>query len=201
MLSLALALVVAQTPPPLAPAEGAPAPAPSGEVMRASSNEPPEVQAFATFLDRHLLSFDLDQTTGVTGLKVRQRERLFALRDDDFAQAFKLVPDAFASAQKAHEAYRLANLFQIVGLSISGLSLALVVAAPLLVASGAYLPLLAAGLVGSLVALVLVLIAVPFSMTANTAFLNAVATYNKGLLDLRPVPVGEVPQGVSIPLP
>jgi hypothetical protein len=38
-------------------------------------------------------------------------------------------------------------------------------------------------------------------MTANTAFLNAVATYNKGLLDLRPVPVGEVPQGVSIPLP
>jgi hypothetical protein len=198
MLSLALALVVAQTPPPMTPADTAPPPAPSSEATRPPPNEPPEVQAFATFIDRHLLTFDLDQTTG---LKVRQRERLFALRDDDFAEAFTLVPDAFTSAQKAHEAYRLANLLQIIGLSVSGVSLAVVVAAPLLVAGGAFLPLLAAGLVGSLVALVLVVIAIPFSMTANTAFLNAVATYNKGLLDLRPVPVGQVPQGVSIPLP
>jgi hypothetical protein len=203
MLSLALMLLVSQTPPPMPSAQvGASlAQVPPAEVMRASPNEPPEVQAFATFLDRHLLSFDIDQTTG---LKVRQRERLFSLREDDFVEAFRLVPEAFASAQRAYEAFRLANIFQIVGLSISGLSLAVVVAAPLLVSGGAFLPLLAAGLVGSLVALVLVVIAVPFAITANNAFLSAVATYNKGLLDLRPVPVGgppQLPQGVSIPLP
>ncbi|MDX2010128.1 MAG: hypothetical protein SFW67_08060 [Myxococcaceae bacterium] len=203
MLSFALALVVSQTAPPIAPApEGATTTlVPSAEVMRPPPNEPPEVAAFASFLDKHLLTFDIDQTTG---LKVRQRERLFSLRDDDFADAFKLVPEAFTSAQKAHEAFRLANIFQIVGLSVSGLSLAVVVLAPLLISGGAFLPLLAAGLIGSLVALVLVVVAVPFAITANTAFMSAVASYNKGLLDLRPMPPGgpgAVPQGVQIPLP
>ncbi|MCU0700037.1 MAG: hypothetical protein MUC96_26310 [Myxococcaceae bacterium] len=202
ILSCALALVVSQTSPPLAPApDAATMLVPSTEVMRPPPNEPPEVAAFASFLDKHLLTFDVDQTTG---LKVRQRERLFSLRDDDFADAFRLVPEAFNSAQKAHDAFRLANIFQIVGLSISGLSLAVVVVAPLLISGSAFLPLLAAGLVGSLVALVLVLIAVPFTITANTAFMSAVATYNKGLLELRPMPqggAGAVPQGLQIPLP
>jgi hypothetical protein len=40
-------------------------------------------------------------------------------------------------------------------------------------------------------------------MAASNQFFSAVATYNKGLLELRPVPVGlpPPPLGLSIPLP
>jgi hypothetical protein len=201
---LSLALVLAQTPPPVAVSPDSP-PAvpqlvPSKEAVRASPDEPPEVKAFATFVDRHLLTLDTEQAQG---FKLRQRERSFTIRDEDFTEAFTLVPEALTLAQRAQDSFRLANIFQLVGLSLSGLSLALVVIAPLVVSGAGFLPLLAVGLVGSLVAVVLTVISVPFAMAASNQFFSAVATYNKGLLELRPVPVGlpPPPLGLSIPLP
>jgi hypothetical protein len=199
---LSLALVLAQTPPPVAVSpDGPPAVpqlVPSKAAVRASPDEPPEVKAFATFVDRHLLSLDTEQAQG---FKLRQRERSFTIRDEDFTEAFTLVPEALTLAQRAQDSFRLANIFQIVGLSLSGLSLGVVVIAPLI--GVGFLPLLAVGLVGSLIAVVLTVISVPFAMAASNQFFSAVATYNKGLLDLRPVPVGlpPPPQGLSIPLP
>jgi hypothetical protein len=201
---LSLALVLAQTPPPVAVSPESPPAAPqlvpSKEAVRASPDEPPEVKAFATFVERHLLTLDTEQAQG---FKLRQRERSFTIRDEDFTEAFTLVPEALTLAQRAQDSFRLANIFQIVGLSLSGLSLALVVIAPLVVSGAGFLPLIAVGLVGSLIAVVLTVISVPFSMAASNQFFSAVATYNKGLLDLRPAPAGLVPppQGLSIPLP
>ncbi|MDP3503881.1 MAG: hypothetical protein Q8S33_26320 [Myxococcales bacterium] len=173
----------------------------SSEAMKPPADEPAEVKAFAQFVDRHLLTLDPDMSQGA--LRLRQREHTFSLKDDDFPDAFKLVPEAYGLAQKAQENFRTSSTLQIVGLAALGGGTALVLLAPLL-ASGAFLPLLIAGLVLDLVAMTLVLVALPFSISASTQFTSAVATYNRGLLDLRPMPdaPGRVNAGgLTIPLP
>jgi hypothetical protein len=199
-----LTLLVAQAPstPPVVTAADAPAAttAPSTEAMKAPADEPLEVKAFAQFVDRHLLTLDPDMSQG--NLRLRQREHTFSLRDDDFPDAFKLVPEAYTLAQKAQENFRTAGTLQIVGLSALGAGTALLLAAPLL-ASGAFFALLIVGLVLDLVAIVMVLVALPFSISASTQFTSAVATYNRGLLDLRPMPEPgrATGGGLTIPLP
>jgi hypothetical protein len=190
------------TPPVVTAGDAAPTTlAPSSEAMRAPADEPAEVKAFAQFVDRHLLTFDPDMSQGA--LRLRQREHTFSLKDDDFPEAFKLVPEAYGLAQKAQESFRTSSTLQIAGLATLGGGTALLLVAPLL-ATGAFIPLLIAGLALNLVAATLVLVALPFSISASTQFLSAVATYNRGLLDLRPIPEGPgrvTSGGVSIPLP
>lgn len=201
MLSTFLTLLLTQAPttPPGPPAsEAAP---PSVEAVKAGTNEPAEVKAFAQFVDRHLLTLDPDMSQG--SFRLRQRERVFSFKDDDYPDAFKLVPEAHELARKAQENVRLASVFQIIGLSAVGAGSAVIVIAPL-IASAAFLPLLIAGLVLDLVGLVLVLVALPFAISAQTQFMSAVATYNKGLLDLRPPPDPQLAGpggGLTIPLP
>ncbi len=204
MMLTVVCLLVSQAPsaPPVVTADTATtAPVPSSEAMKPPADEPVEVKAFAQFVDRHLLTLDPDQTQGT--LRLRQREHAFSLKDDDFPDAFKLVPEAHGLAQKAQENFRTSSTLQIVGLAALGGGTALVLVAPLL-AAGAFLPLLIAGLVLDLVALTLVLVALPFAVSASTQFTSAVATYNRGLLDLRPMPEGPGRVnggGVTIPLP
>lgn len=205
MIAALLAVLLSQAPstPPLTVPTEAPAPSGAVEAVKAGADEPGEVKLFAQFVDRHLLTLDPDMSQGT--FRLRQRERVFSFKDDDFADAFKLVPEAHELALKAQENLRMSSIFQIAGLSAVGAGSALVLLAPLL-ASGAFVPLLIAGLVLDLVGLVLVLVALPFAISAQTQFMSAVATYNKGLLDLRPV--GESPGrpavpsgGLTIPLP
>jgi len=204
MISTLLCLLVSQapsTPPVVTAGDAAPTTlVPSSEAMNAPPDEPGEVKAFAQFVDRHLLTLDPDMTQGT--FRLRQREHVFSLKDDDFPDAFKLVPEAYGLAQKAQENLRTSATLQISGLASVGGGSALLLIAQLL-ASGAFLPLLIAGLVLNLVGLVLVLVALPFAISASTQFTSAVSTYNRGLLDLRPVPEGpgRVNGGLSIPLP
>jgi hypothetical protein len=196
-------LLVSQVPsaPPVVTADPATTLVPSSEAMKPPADEPAEVKAFAQFVDRHLLTLDPDMSQGT--LRLRQREHTFSLKDDDFPDAFKLVPEAYGLAQKAQENFRTSSTLQIVGLATLGGGTALLLVAPLL-ASGAFLPLLIAGLVLDLVAMTLVLVALPFAISASTQFTSAVATYNRGLLDLRPMPEGPGrvnAGGLTIPLP
>lgn len=203
MMLTVVCLLVAQAPstPPVVTADPSASSAlPSSEAMKPPADEPVEVKAFAQFVDRHLLTLDPDSTQGT--LRLRQREHTFSLKDDDFPDAFKLVPEAYGLAQKAQENFRTSSTLQIVGLAALGGGTALVLVAPLL-AAGAFLPLLIAGLVLDLVAMTLVLVALPFAISASAQFTSAVATYNRGLLDLRPMPEGpgRVNGGLTIPLP
>jgi hypothetical protein len=206
MIAAVVALLVTQAPVTSPPSPPPPTPevatSPTVAAVKASAGEPAEVKAFAQFVDRHLLTLDPDPSQGA--FRLRQRERVFSPKDDDFLDAFKLVPEAYALAQKAQENARLASIFQIAGLSAVGVGSALIVIAPLIGATGIFIPLLVAGLVLDLLGLVAVVIALPMSLSAGTQFLSAVATYNRGLLDLRPPPEpGLAPPsgGLTIPLP
>jgi hypothetical protein len=187
MIAVFAAVVLSQTPsaPPVVTvtpdvpggAVGAPA-----EAMSPLPGEGSEVKAFAQFVDRHLLAFEPDSWQG--SLHLRQRERVLTVRDDDFTDAFRLVPEAASLAQKAKDNFAISVVLQTIGLSVAGVGLGLVLVATLF--SSAFLPLLLTSLVADLVGLAVVLISVPFQATAMTQFTSAVATYNRGLLDLRP---------------
>lgn len=187
MSPLLLALVLAQapltSPPPLAP-----------PTTEAPTAEPPEVSLFAQFVERHLLA------VGISGasFEVRQRERVFRIQDDDFETAFALVPDARALARVAHDDFVLASRLQIIGLSVVGGAAVAVIAATLV--RTVILPLLVASLIGSGVGLVLSIIAVPFALSAQTKFLSSIATFNRGLLELRPPP-SPLGGGLTLALP
>lgn len=193
MTPLLLALVLFQTPdvaplttPPLAP--------PSTEAVSPGA-EPPEVKLFADFVDRHLLAIGASGS----GMEVRQRERVFRIQDDDFEAAFKLVPDAFSSAQLAHSDYLVASRLQVAGLVVVGAALVVTLVATLV--RVVLLPLLIASLVASGVGLVLSLIALPFALSAQSKFFSSVASYNRGLLDLRPPQNPALGGGLTLALP
>ena len=188
MTPLLLALVLTQAPalstPPLAP--------PTTEAISPGA-EPPEVKLFAQFVERHLLSIG----AAGNGFELRQRERVFRIQDDDFESAFTLVPDAVASARMAHDDFILASRLQIIGLAVVGAALVVTIAATLV--RTVILPLLIASLVGSGVGLVLSLIALPFALSAQTKFFSSIATYNRGLLELRPPQPTLAPSTSSAP--
>lgn len=188
MSPLLLALLLAQAPdaaplttPPLAPVPSGVEGPPSPESVSPGA-EPAEVKLFAQFVERHLLGV----SASGAGFEVRQRERVFRLQDDDFARAFSLVPDALAAARIAHDDFVTAARLQIIGVILVGAALVATVAATLV--RSIVLPLLIAGLVGSGLGLILTLIALPFALAAQTRFFSSVATYNHGLLELRPPP-------------
>ncbi len=166
---------------------------PPSEAIAPPPGESSEVKAFARFVDRHLLAFEPDSWQG--SLHLRQRERVLTVRDDDFTDAFRLVPEAASLAQKAKDNFATSTVLQTIGLSVAGVGLGLVLVATLF--SGALLPLLVTSLVAELVGLVAVLISVPFQATAMTQFTSAVATHNRGLLELRPAS----PPSATTPIP
>lgn len=192
MIALLVSALLTQAPPP-PPVTPEPAVA-----VKASPSEPAEVKAFAQFVDRHLLTLDVD---AAQGFKLRQRDRVISLRDDDFAEAFKLIPEAQTMAQRAMESLRTGTVLQIIGLVAIGVGAAVVALSPLVLTAGALIPLLVVGLVLNVAALVLVLIAVPYLMAANNQFTSAMAMYNRGLLELRPVSAPVDTGGLTIPLP
>lgn len=179
MITLALALLLTQTPAPLVTPPPEPITPPA---VAATQNEPPEVKAFAEFVGKHLLTINFSQGS----FEVRQRERVFRLQDEDFETAFTLVPEALAMAQIAHHDYVVGMRLQIAGLIVVGAALVAVLVAPLVTA--VFLPLLIASLIGSGIGLVVTLIALPFLLSAQSKFFAALASYNRGLLDLRPPP-------------
>lgn len=191
---LVLVAVLQQTPPPPPPGNTAATPLPPAEATAPSPTEPAEVRAFAAFVERRLLSLDPEPMQGF--FRVRQRERTASLRDDDFPDMFKLVPEAQTLALKAQENMRSALSFTIAGIVCTGVGLAAVAIAPFLISSGGFLVLLLGALVVELVGLALVLIALPFMSSGQEQFLSSVSVYNKGLLDLRPAATG-----LTIPLP
>lgn len=203
MSTLLVCLLLAQTPPPAPPPTPAPVvleeagkPPPPREAIPAPADEPGEVKAFAQFIDRHLLTLDPDMTQGM--FRIRQRERLYSLKDDDFPLAFSLVPEAQAQAIKAQENLRLSSTLQLIGLVSVGVGSAALVLVPLIAA--VTLPLLVVALVLDVVGLALVLIAVPFAINSTTQFTSAVSMYNRGLLELRPAE-REGGAGLVVPLP
>lgn len=199
MTSVLLAFLLAQvasTPPPPPAVEDSSKPAAVAGAIPAPADEPAQVKAFAQFLDRHLLTLDPDMTQGA--FRIRQKERLFSLKDDDFPTAFALVPEAQAQALKAQENLRISSTLQIIGLVSVGIGSAALVVVPLI--GSVSLALLVVALVLDLVGLALVLVALPFALNSTTQFTSAVAMYNRGLLDLRP-PDRESSGGLTIPLP
>jgi len=160
----ALLLVLAQTPPPLP-----------------DSTEPLDVEGFSEFVDRHLIAI----TPGAGGLELRQRARAFRLTDDDFSTAFALVPEAEALAVKAKDDAVSARTFNVAGNLLTGASGAGAVAMIFLPATALVPALIATG-VGLVVALVLLLIALPLAASAQSRFFDAVSTHNHGLLQFRP---------------
>ena len=185
---LLLALVLSQAPlsvPPLAP--------PTTEAVTAGA-EPAEVKLFAQFVEHHLLAVG----TSGAGFEVRQREHVFRLQDDDFETAFALVPEALTLARASHEAFVLGSRLQLIGLVVVCAALVVTVISTLV--RTAILPLLIASLIGSGVGLVLALVALPFALSAQTKFFSAIATYNRGLLELRPPP-SSLGGGLTFALP
>ena len=122
---------------------------------------------------------------------------MFRIQDDDFESAFTLVPDAVASARVAHDDFILASRLQIIGLAVVGAALVVTIAATLV--RTVVIPLLIASLVGSGVGLVLSLVALPFALSAQTKFFSSIATYNRGLLELRPPQPTLAPSTSSAP--
>ncbi len=196
MSTLLLALCLAQapltTPPPLSPAPAEAAPSNVEAVPPGA--EPAEVKLFAQFVERHLLAIGASGA----GFEVRQRERVFRIQDDDFETAFSLVPDALISARVAHDDFVTAQRLQLIGLAVVGAALVATVVSTFV--GRLIIPLLVASLVGSGVGLVMTLIALPFAMSAQSKFFSAIASYNKGLLELRPPP-SAVTGGLSFALP
>ena len=175
-MSLLLALVLSQAPlsePPLAP--------PTTEAVTPGA-EPAEVKLFAQFVEHHLLAVGASGA----GFEVRQREHVFRLQDDEFETAFALVPEALSLARASHEAFVFSARLQLIGLVVVGAALVATVISTLV--RTAILPLLVASLIGSGVGLILALVALPFALSAQTKFFSAIATYNRGLLELRPPP-------------
>lgn len=199
MTPLFLALLVAQAPLSTPPAPVTPPPPAAVDTTTpppegvAPGNEPVEVKLFAQFVERHLLAIGASGA----GFEVRKRERVFRIQDDDFETAFSLVPDAFAAAKVAHDDFLTSSRLQMIGLALAGGALAATLVATLV--RSIVLPLLIIGLVGSLVGLVLTLVALPFAVSAQTKFFSSIATYNKGLLELRP-PLPSLPLGGGITL-
>ncbi len=192
MILLTLALL-AQTapPPPPAPSDAAPPVA-----TAPPADEPAQVHHFADFVDRHLISLDPDLGKAAIGL--RQGERTFSIKDDDFVQAFSLVPEAQAMARKAQEDLRTSTLLQIGALVAVAAGSAALVMVPLL-GAGLMIPLLIAGAVLDLAGVVLLIVGLPFALSANTEFIKALSAYNHGLLKLRP---GDSDGGgLTIPMP
>ena len=190
---LLLALCLSQVPltvPPLAPVPAEAAPL---EAVPAGA-EPAEVKLFAQFVERHLLAINASGA----GFEVRQRERVFRIQDDDFESAFSLVPDSLISARVAHDDFVTAQRLQIIGLAVLGAALVATVASTLV--RTLVIPMLVASLIGSGVGLVLSLIALPFAISAQSKFFSSIASYNHGLLELRPPP-SPVAGGLSFALP
>lgn len=155
---------------------------PPSEAIRRPADEPAAMRDFAEFVDHRLLVVELEQQ----GMSLRQRERVVRLSDDDFADLFALVPEAQALALKAQKAYRIGAALQVGGVAVSLGGMTTMVVGTLF-----FNPLsLSVGIVGgglaALAGSLLLAIAQPFMLEAAKAFTSAVATYNRGLLDLRP---------------
>lgn len=193
MPALLLALLLTQAAPQLSTPPLAP---PTTETIVPGA-ESPDVKLFAEFVQRHLLTIGASGS----GFEVRQRERVFRLQDADFEGAFTLVPDALADARVAHHDFVIASRLQVIGLAVVGGALVATLITTLI--RTAILPLLIVSLVGSGIGLILSLIALPFAISAQSKFFSAIATYNHGLLELRPSPSpGAAPVGgLTLALP
>lgn len=194
MSHLLLALLLSQA-PDISPPLTAPPTAPPGTEANPPGLEPPEVKLFADFVGRHLLTLSASNAS----FEVRQRERVFRLHDDDFETAFTLVPEALTLARSAHENFVISSRLQLVGLILTGAALGVTVVATLV--RTLLFPLLIASLVASGVGLVFALVALPFAIAAQTKFLSALATYNHGLLELRPGARPATGGGLTLALP
>lgn len=150
-----------------------------------SPPETPEVTLFAQWAQRQLLSVSVSVGPDFA---VQRGARVFRLRDDDFAEAFALVPESRGMAVVARDAFVTGQRLQFVGLLTACLAPAAMLVASLGPAAF-LLPLLVASLVASSVGLALTLIALPFMITAQEKFFAALASHNHGLLELRPPPV------------
>lgn len=160
MLLSVLLLGLAQSPPPL-PAS--------------------ETEGFSEFVDRNLLAI----APGMGGLEVRQRSRTFRLSDDDFSTAFALVPESEELAVRAQDNSRKARSFNIAGNVLIGASAGGALALALIPTS-ALVPMLVATGVGLVVALVLLLVALPLAASAQAQFFDAVSVHNHGLVQFKP---------------
>lgn len=144
----------------------------------------PEVGAFSAFVDRHLLVANVT----FNSLEVKQHDRVFRVEDEDFEEAFKLVPEtlALALARSGREQYLLSNTLQTIGLVFLGAAVVPIVLTVVL--SGALIPLLIAAAGGFAVSLAFSVMAGPIALAAQEKLFSAVGSYNRGLLRLTPPP-------------
>ncbi len=182
MLAAVVAVLLAQAPgvPPSPSAPPNPAPVPTEEAAPPPAPALPANGFTADFVDRHLLSFDF----GMGGFRVRDSARAWTLGEGEgVEQVFALIPEAKALAQVAEHDYRIAKVLQLSGLGLSLTALAAVTVLALVATSATFvLPLLAGSLVACLVSLVLVVVSTPFAVSAQENVLNAVSTFNHGLV-------------------
>lgn len=142
----------------------------------------PEVGAFSAFVDRHLLVANVT----FNSLEVKQHDRVFRVEDEDFEEAFKLVPETLALARSGREQYLLSNTLQTIGLVFLGAAVVPIVLTVVL--SGALIPLLIAAAGGFAVSLAFSVMARPIALAAQEKLFSAVGSYNRGLLRLTPPP-------------
>lgn len=141
-----------------------------------------EVGAFSAFVDRHLLVANVT----FNSLEVKQHDRVFRVEDEDFEEAFKLVPETLALARSGREQYLLSNTLQTIGLVFLGAAVVPIVLTVVL--SGALIPLLIAAAGGFAVSLAFSVMAGPIALAAQEKLFSAVGSYNRGLLRLTPPP-------------
>lgn len=180
MLAVLVAAVLTQAPPPV-PVPSAP-PAPPAAAPRLEVPPPSTApQGFtADFVDQHLLAVDF----GLSGFRIRDSARTWTLGEGDGVEAlFSLIPEAKELAAQAEHDFRIARVLQIGSLGLSLTALGVVVMFSAFATSAAFaLPLLVGSLVACLVALVVSLVAAPFAVSAQEHALDAVSTFNHGLV-------------------
>lgn len=159
----------------------------------------PPAPGTAPWVQRQLMNMDWLPNQGPV---VRVEGRVLRIQDDDFAQSFELVPEAQKLATSARASYETGTRW----LTTSTVTLA--VGASVLLTGALFGPLITSGsstrslappllmmgggLVTMLSALVLTLVSLPHLQRAQNDFFGAIATYNRGLLDVRP-PILVVP--------
>lgn len=139
------------------------------------------------WVQRRLMHVDWRTPSGIV---VRHEERVLRPQDAIFPEAFSLVPAAQALATTAHEGLERGSRWLTASAVAVGVGTALSLT-PLVLGVSSTAPavsfgLLGGGLVTLLTGLVFTLVAMPHLQRAQTDFFSAIATYNRGLLEVAP---------------
>ncbi len=131
------------------------------------------------FLKAHLIEFDFRANKGLV-LTQNGRDSRFG---ESIVDAVALVPEAVTIARAADADYLKARWLTYGGLGVALLGTVVTNLALVVLGSSAFVGVLIAGAAVTLVGLVLVLVGLPFAISAQSEFMKAISVYNQALID------------------